>query len=78
MPEYALLVKELVDLRQKYINFFTEGSFNIPEITLPDGVKGAEYSFGGKKIIAVWNDTNDTVVIGNKTLLPQTADIIEL
>lgn len=78
MPAYASFVKELIDLRQKYIDFFTEGSFDIPSISLPDGVKGAEYSFGGKKIVAVWNDTDDTVLFGGKTLLPQKVDIIEM
>jgi len=78
MPSYAKFVKELIDLRQKYINFFTEGSFNIPSISLPDGIKGAEYSLDGKKIIAVWNDTDNTVLFGGKTLLPQKVDVIEM
>lgn len=77
MPEYAGYVRELISLRKKYLQFFTEGKFNLPSVPPASGVKAAEYSFGGKRIMTVWNDSDKSAEICGKTIPPQGADIIE-
>ncbi len=78
VPKYAAYVKNLIGLRKNYIEFFTNGKFNLPNILLPDGVKGAEYSLAEKKIMTVWNDSDKAVEVCGKTIPAQNVDVIEL
>ena len=76
MPEYDGYVRELISLRKKYLRFFTEGKFNLPSVPLMSGVKAAEYCFRGKRIMTVWNDSDETAEICGKIIPPQSIDVI--
>ncbi|MBR3929861.1 MAG: hypothetical protein IKJ65_12775 [Clostridia bacterium] len=56
-PGFGEYVKKLVDMRREHLNHFIYGKFDTPSIDLPDKVWGAEYSYGGETVLALWNDT---------------------
>lgn len=78
VPEYAEYVKHIISIRKTYFKFFTDGKFNIPCIKLPENIKGAEYSYEGKKIMTVWNDSDKAVELCGKAIAPQGIDVIEM
>ncbi|MDY3928308.1 MAG: DUF6259 domain-containing protein [Clostridia bacterium] len=78
VPEYAKYVGELINIRKKYLPFFTNGRINLPTISLPPNIKAAEYSFEGKKIMTVWNDSDTSVNIYKQTISQQSVSVIEI
>lgn len=62
-PGFGEYVKKLVDVRRKYLKHFIYGKFDLPSMKLPDKVWGAEYSFDGDTVIALWNDTDVDFVL---------------
>ncbi len=62
--DYAEWVGKLISLREKYCDFFVDGRYDIPSIELPEGIKAAEYKLDGRRILAVWNDTDAEFVYG--------------
>lgn len=58
-PEYGRHIRRLVDLRNAYLDFFTDGKFDMPRQKLPEKVWGAEYTLNGKTVIALWNDAQE-------------------
>ncbi|MDD6735969.1 MAG: DUF6259 domain-containing protein [Clostridiales bacterium] len=77
VPEYAAYVKKLIDFRKKYLEFFTEGALNMPSVSIPEGVKAAEYRLNGKCIMTVWNDSDEAVEMFGKTIPSDSVDILE-
>lgn len=63
VPNYAAYLKQLIDLRKEYLNFFTEGKLDLPRKELPEEVHGAEYSFGGETILTIWNNSGEDYVL---------------
>ncbi len=61
-PVFGEYVKTLVDMRRKYLNHFIYGKFNTPSFSLPEKIWGAEYTFEGDAVIALWNDTENDYV----------------
>jgi len=57
MPAFGNTIKKLNDLRLKYADFFVRGSFDLIRVSLPEKVWGAEYTYEGTTIAAVWNDS---------------------
>ena len=77
-PDYSEYVKKIIEMRNPYFKFFKEGTFNIPSVSLPSYVKAAEYQYGDKRIMTVWNDSDDITEVCGKTIPPQGIDIIEM
>ena len=77
-PEYAEYIKKMIEMRNPYFKFFKEGKFNIPSVSLPSNIKAAEYQYGDKCIMTVWNDSDDAAEVCGKTIPPQGIDIIEM
>ena len=69
-PNYMDHLEVLVALREKYVDFFVDGRFDLPSIPLPKGVWGAEYALGDKRIMTVWNDTSEEFVAEGYPALP--------
>lgn len=67
-PNLAACMKRHIDLRKEYLPFFTEGKYDIPRHPLPEKVWGAAYTWNGKTIQTVWNDS------GNDYVLPDGED----
>ena len=65
-------------MREPYFKFFKEGKFNIPSVSLPSNIKAAEYQYGDKCIMTVWNDSDDAAEVCGKTIPPQGIVIIEM
>lgn len=78
VPNYADYIKTLITLRKNYLEFFTNGKFDLPAISLPEGIIAAQYSIADKKIMTVWNDSDRNVEFCGKTILPQSVDVIEM
>lgn len=78
VPEYAEYVGKLIELRKKYIEFFTDGKFDMPSFALPANVRAAEYLFNGKKIIVLWNDSDKIVEVCGKAISAQNVYVMEL
>lgn len=62
-PAYAAYLKELIDLRKEYLDFFTDGKMDEPKNALPQNVHGVEYSFGGGTILTLWNNSGQEYVL---------------
>ena len=77
-PEYAKYIKKMIEMRKPYFKFFKEGTFNLPSVSLPSNIKAAEYQYGDKRIMTVWNDSDDAVEVCGKTIPSQGIDIIEM
>ena len=75
---YAERVKKIIDLREPYRAFFTDGKFDLPDEVYPAGVWAAKYTLGEKSILALWNDSANTVYIKNAEVEPGDIKIIEL
>ena len=56
-PRFGEYVHKLVQMRNKYIDHFVYGKFDLPDTELPEGVWGAKYTFGGVAITTLWNDS---------------------
>ena len=65
-------------MRNPYFKFFKEGTFKIPSVSLPSNIKAAEYQNGDKRIMTVWNDSDDAAEVCGKTIPPQGIDIKEM
>lgn len=76
--EYAEYVKKIIDLREPYRRFFTDGSFDLPDTVLPAGVWAAKYTYRGKSVLAVWNDSGKTETVCGKEIPSGGIDIIEV
>ncbi len=62
MPAYAARLKELLNLKAKYAEFFYHGTYvRDTDLVLPDGVEYAEYKANGKRMFALWNKTNEAL-----------------
>lgn len=59
LPEYANHVKALNDLRDQYRDYFILGTFDLPDFDIQSDVWAAKYTYEGKSITAVFNDSND-------------------
>ena len=78
-PDYSAQVARLVTLREEYCDFFTKGGFDLPSVTLPKGIWGAEYSLGERRILTIWNDTaEDFVLDGHPVVAPGEATVLTL
>lgn len=77
-PNYAALIKKLTDLRQAYLDFFTDGGYDLPEISLPRGVNGVQYTLGERKILAVWNDSESEYVLNGTTVPAGEVAVIDI
>ena len=64
-PNYAAYLAHLNALREQYCDFFIDGRFDLPSIDLPRGVWAAEYTLGDRRILAVWNDTQETLNVSD-------------
>lgn len=62
-PKFGEYVKKLADMRKEYIDWFVYGKFDLPVVSLPEKVWGASYTYEGKTIMTLWNDTLDDYVI---------------
>lgn len=62
-PNLAACMKRHIDLRKEYLPFFTEGKYDIPRHPLPEKVWGAAYTWNGKTIQTVWNDSGKDYVL---------------
>lgn len=59
-PRYGEYVKKLIDLKEKYHNFFCDGKLICAfDYTLPSGVLAAIYEYNESKIIAVCNNGDE-------------------
>ncbi len=68
-PNYSARIAQLNALREEYCDFFIDGKYNLPSIELPSGVTGAEYTLGDRRILTVWNNTeNDFTLEGYPTV----------
>ncbi|MBQ7841464.1 MAG: hypothetical protein IJ390_13410 [Lachnospiraceae bacterium] len=63
VPNYAAYLKELIDLRKEYLDFFTAGKIDAPRSELPEEVRGAEFSFGEETILTLWNNSDKVYVL---------------
>lgn len=68
MPAYGQKIKEYIDLRKTYQDYFTKGTFDM--LSLPDRVWGATYTYNGKTIAAVWNDADDDFIMNGTVVAP--------
>jgi hypothetical protein len=75
---YAEYVKKIIDLREPYRAFFTDGKFDLPDMKLPAGVRAAKYTLGDKSILTLWNDTDTAVTVNGTEVNPRDIKIIEL
>lgn len=68
-PEYAKYIKKLIDLRKAYHQFFYHGKYVVDtDITLPDKVHMAEYTYENRKMFAFWNENKNEIdidILGN-------------
>ncbi len=63
-PNYAAHVKELIDVKEKYREFFYDGKYESAfDLKLPRGVFAANYVSNGKRITAVCNNSNSAVTL---------------
>ena len=65
-PEYGKHMKYLIDIKEKYREFFYEGRFRgtADDITVPDGVIANRYeSPDGKSLVIIWNPEKETVQV---------------
>ncbi len=76
-PNYAAYLKQLTDLRSAYRDFFTEGAYDMLPDGLPDTVRGAQYTRGDRRILALWNDGADAVTVLGTSIAPGKAAVIE-
>lgn len=74
LPNYGNKIKALIDLRKEYLDFFTLGKFDM--LDLPKGVWGAKYTYNGKSIAALWNDTDADFVMNGQTIAPNEVKVI--
>ena len=74
LPNYGKKVKELIDLRKQYLDFFTLGGFDTLE--LPKKVWGAKYTYGGKSIAALWNDSSENFEMAGQTVAPGAVKVL--
>lgn len=75
---YAERVKKIIDLREPYRAFFTDGKFDLPDEIYPAGVWAAKYTLGEKSILALWNDSEKAVTVNGVTVEKDEINIIEL
>jgi hypothetical protein len=45
-------------------------------LDLPDGVWGAKYTYNGKSIAALWNDTDSAYKMGGQTVAPNEVKVV--
>ncbi len=76
LPNYGKKVGELVELRKAYLDHFTLGSYDFLE--LPKNVWGAKYTYNGKSIAALWNNSESEFTMADKTIPPNTVKVINL
>ncbi len=76
--DYAVYVKKIIDLREPYRAFFTDGAFDLPDMDIPAGVWAAKYTLGGKSILAVWNDSGKTETVCGEKIANGEIKIIEI
>lgn len=76
--DYAEYVKKIIDLREPYRAFFTDGKFDLPDQTFPAGVWAAKYTLDGKSILTLWNDTDTAVTVNGVSANKGDIKIIEL
>jgi len=76
--DYAEHVKKIIDLREPYRAFFTDGKFDLPDQTFPAGVWAAKYTLGDKSILTLWNDTDTAVTVNGVSVNKGEIKIIEL
>ena len=74
LPNYGKKVGELIALRKQYLDYFTLGSFDM--FDLPNGVWGAKYTYNGKSIAALWNDTDQPYVMAGQTVEPKSVSVL--
>ncbi len=74
LPNYGKKVKELIDLRKAYLDFFTLGKFDM--LDLPDGVWGAKYTYNGKSIATLWNDADTDFEMVGQTVRPHEVKVV--
>ena len=56
LPAYAAYLKKLIECKETYHRFFYHGRFVVKtELSLPEGVKVAEYEHGDEVMFALWN-----------------------
>ena len=77
-PNYAKYVGQLISLRRKYNDYFTAGQINIPDVALPDNVHAAEFVLNNKKIMTVWNNSDNCVSVMGREVPIQKVDVIEM
>ena len=77
-PNYSALIKKLTDLRERYLDFFTDGTYDLPKIELPHGIHGVQYALGGRKILALWNDSHEDCTLCGTTVPAGDVAITEL
>lgn len=77
-PNYSALIKKLTDLRQAYLDFFTDGIYDLPSIDLPQGIRGVQYTLGDRKILALWNDSCEDCTLCGTTVPAGDVAIAEL
>jgi hypothetical protein len=68
----------MIEMREPYFKFFKEGKFNLPSVPLPPKVKAAEYQYRDKRIMTVWNDSDNEAEVCGKMIPSQGIDIIEM
>lgn len=70
LPAYAAQIKRLTDLRERYLDFFVDGQYDLPEISLPQGIKGVTYRLRDRRILVLWNDSNEAFSYLGTTVPP--------
>lgn len=74
LPNYGKKVGELIALREQYLDYFTLGAFDM--LDLPDGVWGAKYTYDGKSIAALWNDTKVPFEMAGQMVDPKSVKVV--
>jgi len=77
-PNYSALIKKLTDLRERYLDFFTDGIYDLPSIDLPQDVRGVQYSLGDRKILALWNDSREDCTLCGTIVPAGNVAIVEI
>ncbi len=81
-PEYTEYLRSLIDLRDKYVEFFRDGRYeSLEELGLPRGIFAASYICGERRITALTNcsDSELTLTLRGETLTlaPEEVRVIE-
>ncbi|MBE6928782.1 MAG: hypothetical protein E7463_00745 [Ruminococcaceae bacterium] len=74
IPAYGDYIRHLTGLRSQYRDFFTDGQYDLPRMELPPQIKAVQYTLGGRVLLTVWNDSDESTDFCGRVLPPQGVD----